>query len=467
MGAVAALLLMGGLASAAQADATPPNDAQANATVVSALPTTDQVDTTAATNEANEPNDCGTGAGHTVWYRVDVPSGTDVQVKTEGSNFDTVLAVYEVYSDNTSAVVACDDDSGPDLTSSTHFRTYSGSTYLVQAGGYQGDFGALHIRFSTVEPLGNDNFANAVPLESSFDELASNGGATKEDGEPLPCNRYLIDKTVWFSWTAPDHGLLSLYGGDRVIGLYAGTSLSNLQPIGCSSAGGYYYESVPVEAGQTYYIQVGVNDLQAPDEFELWGSFEPRGPFAANDELANAESIGALGETHTADATGATLSNGEPACGYMEKSLWYSYTATQDGPLVVSTEGSQTEAAVGVYTGTDYANLSQVACADDNGADFNSRAGFTATAGQTYLVQVGAACCGDSISVAIYQGQTTGAPLGVGSVTETEQNGQPHEVSGEVLGFGAGARTGSDPDSQRKVVCGEVVLTVCEPVPGQ
>lgn len=462
--AVAALLLVGGFASAAHAaDGAPPNDNKANAAAVTAIPTDVQVDTTNATNEPTEPDDCGTSVGHTVWYRVTVPTDTKVVLSTDGSNFDTVLSVYEENS-GSEFWIGCNDDSGANSigTSQMSFNAYSGSSYLVQVGGFNGASGDLHVDFGTVKPLGNDNFANAYELTGSYFNIdASNAGATKESGEPIPCNRYLTEKTVWFKWTAPGHGLLGVYADNRVIGVYRGQTLSQLEPVGCDN--GPYSSGPIVDGGETYYIQVGVNDLGAADAFSLSGSFVERAPAAANDELSAAEKISALGETHTADNAAATVANGEPLCQYMDQTIWYSYTATQDGPLVASTEGSQVETAVAVYTGSQYSDLAQVACSGNNSPDYSSRAGFNATAGQTYLIQVGAYyCCsaGGSVSVAIYSGQSVSDPvLGAATATATTKDGQVHEASAGAGGVGAGARTSDDPSGKRATVC---VAGVCD-----
>lgn len=73
--------------------------------------------------------------GRTVWYSFD-GTGQDVTLDTAGSDFDTVLGVYE--SDLTQ--VTCVDDVATDTEYSLQARvtvaTQEGRTYLVQAGGF-------------------------------------------------------------------------------------------------------------------------------------------------------------------------------------------------------------------------------------------------------------------------------------------------------------------------------------------
>lgn len=90
---------------------------------------------------------------HTVWYEL-TGTGADVTIDTAGSNFDTMIAVY----DGAGTEIACVDDVGPDLTrtmqATVTVATEAGATYLVQVGSFDyaffGDppeFGRLRVRF--------------------------------------------------------------------------------------------------------------------------------------------------------------------------------------------------------------------------------------------------------------------------------------------------------------------------------
>jgi hypothetical protein len=76
---------------------------------------------------------------HTVWYRF-VGTGNPVTNDTAGSDFDTVLAVYEGVPDE-SATVGCIDDAplepiGRSLQAAVTVPTTAGTTYWIQIGGY-------------------------------------------------------------------------------------------------------------------------------------------------------------------------------------------------------------------------------------------------------------------------------------------------------------------------------------------
>src|SRR6266566_3510583 len=58
-------------------------------------------------------------------------------------------------------------------------------------------------------PPDNDNFATRIALYgSNVTTTGSNGGATKELGEPDPA--FMAAKSVWWTWTAPADGSLTV-----------------------------------------------------------------------------------------------------------------------------------------------------------------------------------------------------------------------------------------------------------------
>jgi hypothetical protein len=98
-----------------------------------------------------------------------------------------------------------------------------------------------------------------------------NAGATHEPGEPAIDDS--TGKTVWWSWTAPVGGTVSidLSGSDYSfpVAVFTGTSVARLHLVAADS-GGVAFEAV---AGQTYQIAVGDSigltgaiklELQAP-----------------------------------------------------------------------------------------------------------------------------------------------------------------------------------------------------------
>ena len=81
--------------------------------------------------------------GKTVWYTIR-GTGDEVTVSTTGTHFDTVLAVY----DSEMGQIACVDDvlnGAFSLQAEVTFPTETGETYLVQAGGFDGQYGLLKL----------------------------------------------------------------------------------------------------------------------------------------------------------------------------------------------------------------------------------------------------------------------------------------------------------------------------------
>jgi hypothetical protein len=125
----------------------PPNDAFSGAYGLG-VPGLQTGSTTLETGEPHpySPNhptrDCGIyGISNSVWYKVTAPNSyiTQLKLSTRGSNFDTVLAVYEGSSLGTLRPVDCFNfNNEPNWTDSEIVDLYGGRTYYVQLSGTGG-----------------------------------------------------------------------------------------------------------------------------------------------------------------------------------------------------------------------------------------------------------------------------------------------------------------------------------------
>ncbi|QDV05667.1 Lectin C-type domain protein [Planctomycetes bacterium Poly30] len=108
--------------------------------------------------------------------------------------------------------------------------------------------------------------------------------------------------------------------------------------------------------------------------------------FAQNDECAQAIALSA--GSLALDTTTATVSATPwPCAGSGGPDIWYSYLATSNSTITVSTCGSTFDTALEVFDGT-CAVLNSIACNDDS-CGLQSSIQFGAASGSTYLIRVG------------------------------------------------------------------------------
>ena len=140
------------LITADRALAQPANDNFADRVVITSLPFSDSFSTLDATIEPGEPLLCPFPNGSTVWYEFTPSTMVFLQANTHGSGYDTTLAIYTGDPFAPTFPLACDDDSGPGLTSQIQATAPAGVTVYLQVGGFLGEQGSLNIR--VVEPEG-------------------------------------------------------------------------------------------------------------------------------------------------------------------------------------------------------------------------------------------------------------------------------------------------------------------------
>ncbi len=91
-----------------------------------------------ATDESGETDgNCTLGPDSTLWYSLNAAGSGQVNINTEGSDYDTVLAVYTGTQLNDLVEVGCDDDGGTGLLSDLDLNVIAGTAYYIQVGGYR------------------------------------------------------------------------------------------------------------------------------------------------------------------------------------------------------------------------------------------------------------------------------------------------------------------------------------------
>ena len=111
-------------------------------------------------------------------------------------------------------------------------------------------------------------------------------------------------------------------------------------------------------------------------------------PAVPNDEIGGALAV-ELGVSQTQDTSRATSSETDAQeCVPTSHTVFYSYTATEDGRLLAQTFGSDYDTTIHVLVAAD-GSFQVIACNDDTPGSVESAVVFEAVAGTTYFFQVG------------------------------------------------------------------------------
>jgi hypothetical protein len=140
---------------------TPPAvDTCAQAAVVSPIPFSVVVDTTAATTSPSDPvsTTCGLNKNSaSVWYRFDAPSNGALTVDTFGSDYDTVVMLHTGTCDALQEASCNDDDDNQAPQSRLTFAATGGVSYRIEITAYGAkSAGELHLA-ATFTPTSTDS----------------------------------------------------------------------------------------------------------------------------------------------------------------------------------------------------------------------------------------------------------------------------------------------------------------------
>ncbi|HYX29062.1 MAG TPA: NF038122 family metalloprotease [Pyrinomonadaceae bacterium] len=134
---------------------TPPaNDNFGNAQVLTGCGGSVTGSTFGATSEGGEPSHDPTDSSslspsHTIWYQWQAPSSGSTTITTNGSDFDTILAVYTGTTVNSLARIVFNDDENSGLaTSRVTFSATSNTLYWIAVDGWGGDTGTVKLNWN-------------------------------------------------------------------------------------------------------------------------------------------------------------------------------------------------------------------------------------------------------------------------------------------------------------------------------
>ncbi len=244
-------------------------------------------------------------------------------IDTATSGFDTLLGVYTGAGVGTLGEVAGNDDFiSPPGTSRVRFPATNGTIYRIRVDGYAGATGTVNLHIHQAPPPANDNFANAVVVSTQNVTRTgdTNDGATLETGEPESVADAAGGASVWYRWTAPVTGQVTIDTAtstfDTMLGVYTGTAVEALTEVASNDDAKARTTSVvrfSATAGTEYRIRVdGFAEATGTINLHLQET-SPTSP--ANDDFANAVTLPSVMSTSRSGDTnaGASLETGEAA----------------------------------------------------------------------------------------------------------------------------------------------------------
>ena len=248
----------------------PANDNFADAIVLSGRVGSAFSSTGCATPESGEPNHApaSSEAVNSVWFRWTAPYSGNVVMTTEGSTFDTVMAVYRGTDVTSLTSVAKNDDdmtkTPVQITSRVTFAATVNTVYSIAVAGYLTAEGGVALN---INPGSNDVFSTALVLTGATGSVSCrNTTARRETGEPMHAG-VLGTNSVWYCWQAPASGLVRFdtegSNFDTLLAVYTGTRVTNLTAVASDNDSGTNKTSrlsFQAVAGTNYWIAVdGVN----------------------------------------------------------------------------------------------------------------------------------------------------------------------------------------------------------------
>ncbi len=371
-----------------------------------------------ATNSPNYGVDCATnGAGHfnkDVFFTYNASYTGDIKVSTctppgfaAGTLADTVLSVYAVGAcPSGGAAIACNDDFCTQLSSLT-FSAVQGQNYLFRVGSWSATLSGTF--YLTVAPqMPNDLCFLASTLAVGSQPfptitLGSTYGMTNDASIPACGQSSSAD--VWYTYTAPSPQWLAVSAtgfGVKTLSVHVGgCPTPGMSPAACSSSAPLSI-NVLLAAGETASVRVRAGAAFEQGAFTLWawtaasdvgdscaapvpvvdGLNPPSGTYS----MAN---ITEIGETPVSGAYCGPI-------GSLNRSMWFRYVASTDGPIEVTTCTAQAgtpnaldQALVWVYADSCGTNPISGCPIDNCNVAGRSRAGFVAQAGSAYRIRVG------------------------------------------------------------------------------
>jgi len=362
-----------------------------------------------ATSESGEVLASG-ASGKTLWWSWTAPSNATVAINLASASFSSVFDESVLRGPRYVSGPLVSVFTGPGLTNLTRvasnsvhtsygpfpgpwavttnctFDATSGVTYHVAVDGCNGWGGALGFALAASEqlPPDNDNFASRVVLageELTF--VGQNRFATRETGEPAVPGAG-GNASVWWSWTAPVGGYLTLQVTESDFGdiltAFAGGSLAHLTRLGGDT------NSVEFHVRSGDVVQIALDSVGADQGKAVTKLKFRRSP--PNDDFANRLQLEGRDVTVRSSNIDATAESSDPAhpASTTRHTVWFTWTAPVSGDVTLALVDGSRGLPFAVYAGSVPSSLLTLAQAPDS--DLYYVAHFYAAAGTGYQIAV-------------------------------------------------------------------------------
>ncbi|HSH95865.1 MAG TPA: putative Ig domain-containing protein [Roseimicrobium sp.] len=303
-------------------DGRPSNDDFATAELLSGNYATAVGFNDYATPESGDFWSLSNGQNRSIWWNWTAPATGLVTITTDGSSFDTLLAVAIADGDSIDDIITfnvdgdldfeADDDGGNTTRSSkVQFRATKGVTYHISVDGFP--YGESAATGTTLLDLslvpiadrpGNDEFEYRTGIQGeNYTVTTTNDKATYSENEPIHGDS-LNERTVWWTWTAPaEIGTITLTANavanspiQPVIAVYTGVAMDSLIPVASATdadSDGQTTLTVDTTPGVIYQIVVTGGSLGSVGGFNFTLAYADGGPAFASQPVSQTAVVGA------------------------------------------------------------------------------------------------------------------------------------------------------------------------------
>ncbi len=357
----------------------------------------------AATRELGEPFHAGKPGGKSVWYKWESPSTGIATIRTTGSDFDTLLAVYRLASGTNASVtnlvaVGSDEDQGGYFTSGLQFNVVEDQEYQIAIDGFSGASGDFAFQWEQA----STSYMLPVIRTNPVSQTVRSGTNVQFSVAAVPVCRFGHEDDQRRSHY-PDGKVPVLeyqwhFNGVDIPG--ATNSTLTVLHVDTNSVGNYSVKVHMVNRGiesQVASLQINDTDgdLQTVQVFDKYQDAFNSTPLqlgvgAQPDGLISAQA-GIVVAGYSGSQifnTVAGTSQGEIFCGVIGgSSEWLNFLPGESGVLTVNTDGSSFDTLLAVLQ----SNLPPVLLGCDNNSGrggTNSALVVPVVAGKNYLIGV-------------------------------------------------------------------------------